>query len=223
MDGLVAMVRAPRLHRWAHALLQTTLLIGLAYPVQATSMLARYCRQSGWGYAWAGWAHSPMIAYLKGHPLPGQIVSNDAWAVDILTGIPACAAPAKYYYHSYERDPAALPRFQRKLASGKQTYLVWFQLGPSYFYPVNELRSLVRLSPLAQFPEGTIYRVLTPDTPEMRLEKWKDAHVEDVPVLGVRAALRQFGGHGSSAGRKEEPRRGPGDDAGDDPDRAVSR
>ncbi|MFZ0034800.1 MAG: hypothetical protein WAK60_07425, partial [Sedimentisphaerales bacterium] len=97
------------------------------------------------------WRTSPLINWIKVHPLDGQIFSNEPHALVFLAAANAEMAPARRF---------GIEDFKKQIASGRKSYLVWFyRHWRTYLYNLEELNSMVKLKPVAQFPDGVVYEI----------------------------------------------------------------
>lgn len=112
------------------------------------------------GYSSANWRDSALIQYLKSHPLDGKIYSNEAYAANILTGVPARLSPRKHLFRAPETTTDDLALFKDVVKSGGVLYLVWFdEVERPYLYDVTELRGMFNLTVVDSLSDGSVYLV----------------------------------------------------------------
>jgi hypothetical protein len=101
-------------------------------------------------YCSAVWQESPLILWLRDHPLSGGVFSNAPDAVYILTGIGAETTPPCSW---------DIARFARRLASAEASYVVWFyRKNHESFWDLPELLSRYEMEEMVDLPDGRIYR-----------------------------------------------------------------
>jgi len=125
----------------------------LIYPLgrvrEAVSMHMRY---GAGGYAWSGWQTSPLVDWLRNHPLQGEVRCNAPDALYALAGRSAAVSPHKTW---------DIPKFAEMLSSGPGESLVWFSGLPRiYLYGLDELVSMLNIEEVVTFSDGGIYRLL---------------------------------------------------------------
>jgi hypothetical protein len=114
------------------------------------------------GYNTRRWQASPTILALRaGAPFTGAdpVYSNAPDALLSLTGLETSMSPAKTVNNAnlVPRDVATL---RGNWPARFPAYLVW--LDPQqrdYLFTVDELRTVVTLTPVATFKDGAIYRI----------------------------------------------------------------
>jgi len=108
-----------------------------------------YYKEYGDGYSSVSWRRSPLINWLKSHPLQGQVFSNEPDGLFFLDGIEAKYSP---------RCSADIVKFKKLMASPQKNYLVWYlPNGRKYLYDPKELNAVFRLTLIKQFPDGLIF------------------------------------------------------------------
>jgi 4-amino-4-deoxy-L-arabinose transferase-like glycosyltransferase len=112
-------------------------------------------------YSTPAWASSPLLAYLKDHPLRGAVASDDPYILDLRLGIPAEPTPARTYYASSE-PTRELPRFVQRAARAAATgglTVVWFPRSyQGYFYSLPDLERVLCLTVERHFADGDLLR-----------------------------------------------------------------
>jgi hypothetical protein len=112
------------------------------------------------GYSTAAWHNDAMIEALRAHPLSGLVYSNDAYAVDILTGIPARPSPRKYRFNSRTSTTNDIERFAATVDSAGSVSLVWLdRVQRDYLYSQEDLASRFHLEVADSTTDGRVYRV----------------------------------------------------------------
>lgn len=117
-------------------------------------------RQGLLDYSTPTWNSSPLLAYLKQHPVHGPVVSDDPYILDLRLGIPADLTPERTYYAS-DQPTGELGEFVRRAASAGDGGLsvVWFPRSyQSYLYPLADLERAACLRPVQHFADGDVLR-----------------------------------------------------------------
>ncbi len=130
----------------------------LQCPLRALLHSTRHHVRDGAGeYCAADFQESPLVQWLRSHPLPGKTCSNAPDAVYLLVGVAAETTP------HYSCDAAEFAR--RELVS-EASYIIWFHdLPRAHLYDLRELLSRYRVQEVATFPDGGVYRYLGPGGP----------------------------------------------------------
>jgi hypothetical protein len=128
-------------------------VLWLLYPLDKARSHFRYCHHHGMGgYSTPEWEQSPLMEWLRNHPLQGRLYSNAPDIVGLLTGIEAASTP------EYWRNPSEFAR--RKFVS-QPSYIAWFYNTRRHFlYDLRELLCRYRMQEVAVFPEGRLYQYL---------------------------------------------------------------
>ena len=106
---------------------------------------------------------STLIDHLYSHPLDGEIYSNDANAVYILTQASATSIPNFLPFEALKNSATALVQFRASIvADTGNSYLVWIdneRLLDPLSGPVNfdSVSSMFDLEEVEKFPDGGIY------------------------------------------------------------------
>ncbi len=126
-------------------------LLWLLHPVRELRHTIPYCiRQGAGGYSATRWQDSPLVEWLRRHPLEGGVYSNAPDVLYLLTGASAGTTP-HYYWDAAE--------FARREFAARLGYIVWFHnLRQSFLYDLRELLSRYRMEEVATFPDGRVYR-----------------------------------------------------------------
>jgi len=123
----------------------------LRFAISTGRSVASCVRNGPGGYSSPVWQDSPLMAWLRLHPLQGRIYSNDPEAVYILTGATAERTPNCY---------ADVGDFARRISSSQGGYIVWTNIWPrDYLLDLRELISRYDLEESASFSDGAIYRI----------------------------------------------------------------
>jgi len=125
----------------------------LVYPLgrvrEAVSMHTTY---GAGGYAWSGWQTSPLVDWLRNHPVEGRVCSNAPDALYALVGRSAAGSPHRTW---------DMTQFRETLSSGSGESLVWFSgLPQSYLYDLDDLVAMLNIEEVVAFPDGGVYRLL---------------------------------------------------------------
>ena len=110
-------------------------------------------------YSTPAWTSSPLLAYLKDHPVRGMVASDDPYILDLRLGVPADLTPARTYYASNE-PTGELPRFLAKAAraeAGAGLSVVWFPRSyQPYLYSLSDLEQALCLRVEQHFADGDL-------------------------------------------------------------------
>jgi hypothetical protein len=94
---------------------------------------------------------SPLLNWVKMHPLDGQIFSNEPHPLVLLAGVNAEITPARR---------SGIEDFKKQLSSNKKNYLVWYyRHWRSHLYNFEELNSMIKLKLVAKLPDGAVYEI----------------------------------------------------------------
>ena len=146
---------------------------------QAVSLNAAIIQQSKTGkyagYASPKWAYSETIRYLQAHKISGSLYSNVPPAIYFNAGSQKVAqftlkAPPEIYSKAKGLRCFFLPprwdklvqRMKNENTAHDDTYIVWFHDNPSrasYDYDDQNISSLPYTEPVADLPDGIVYRV----------------------------------------------------------------
>ena len=129
-------------------------MLWLQYPLRELAHGTAHCiRDGAGGYSTSAWENSPLVEWLRHHPLQGKVYSNRHAAVYLLTGTGAATTPGDIC------EPA---EFARRCAS-QVSYIVWFHaMGLPWLWQcdLREVLSHCRVQQVAMFADGTLYRIL---------------------------------------------------------------
>ena len=159
-----AVVVADRARRWSWRPARST---GLAVAVVALSLprlgafLVRADRQGLLDYSTPAWTSSPLLAYLRTHPVHGPVASDDPYVLDLRLGIPADPTPSRTFYASHQ-PTGELPRWVTKAAraaAGGGLTVVWFpRAWQPFLYSLPDLQHAVCLQEERHFADGDLLR-----------------------------------------------------------------
>jgi len=97
------------------------------------------------------WRTSPLLNWIKRHPLDGQIFSNEPHALVFLAGVNAEMTPTRRF---------GLEDFKNQISSNKKNYLVWFyRHWRTQLYNLEELSSEFKLKLVVKLPDGAVYEI----------------------------------------------------------------
>jgi hypothetical protein len=132
----------------------------LLYPLRELFHNTAHRMRDGAGvYTTTAWENSPLVEWVRRHPVPGRIYSNAPDAIYLLTGVAAWLTPQS----QYEFDPAEFAR-----ANTRESYILWFHgLHRLWLYDRREVLSGCDVQELATFPDGSIYRYRGPGGPRV--------------------------------------------------------
>jgi hypothetical protein len=139
---------------WA-GLLVITALCGLwlvFYPLPLVrQQMAYYTAYGVPGYNSTVWRMSPLLNWVKMHPLDGQIFSNEPHPLVLLAGVNAEITPTRRL---------GIEDFKKQLSSNKKNYLVWYyRYWRSHLCNFEELNSMIKLNLVAKLPDGAVYEI----------------------------------------------------------------
>ena len=159
-----AVVVADRARRrsWRPAAVAGLVLVVVAASLpRLGAFVDRADRQGLLDYSTPAWTSSPLLDYLKAHPVRGTVASDDPYILDLRLGIPAEPTPARTYYASNE-PTSELARFLRKAAEATATdglSVVWFPGSyREYLYSLAELERVMCLRVERHFTDGDLLR-----------------------------------------------------------------
>jgi len=139
---------------WAGHLIITALcgLWLVFYPLPLVRQNMKYYTAYGVsGYNSTVWRMSPLLNWVKMHPLDGQIFSNEPTPLVFLAGVNAEITPSR---RSGTED------FKKQLLSNKKNYLVWYYRNwRTHLYNFEELNSMIKLKLVTQLPDGAVYEI----------------------------------------------------------------
>jgi len=123
----------------------------LAYPIEhAANAISERLRKGAGEYSTRGWQGSPLVKWLRDHPLEGSLRSNAPDALYALTGMHALVSPHRTW---------DIEEFRKAVSTDAGPVLVWFGGSPrTYLYDLDELASLFYLEEVATFADGGVYR-----------------------------------------------------------------
>jgi len=162
LDGVLDWLRqADGKRRAARAAIVALLGVGVLCSVGASlAKVPKAVRRGAGGYATAPWQESPAMHWLRQNPLKGQVYSNSADAIYLLTGLQAVYSPSR------QED---LARIRECLAAGNAAYLLWFKgARRGWQWDLPRLASVLDLQEIQRFDAATLYiirRVVAPATP----------------------------------------------------------
>lgn len=105
---------------------------------------------------------SPVLAWVREHPLTAPVYSNEPPFLYWATGVVSQPAPARHPYRQPDGpadDPAALA----EAAGGT---LVLFKAGEARYFTAEEINKSVGLTPLTRLADGAVYRISPRPRPE---------------------------------------------------------
>lgn len=123
----------------------------LAYPIEHTAnAISGRMRKGAGEYSTRGWQESPLVKWLRSHPLEGNLRSNAPDALYALTGMHALVSPHRTW---------DIEGFREAVATDAGPLLIWFGASPRvYLYDLDELASLFYLEEVATFADDGVYR-----------------------------------------------------------------
>jgi hypothetical protein len=151
LEGLLALLRqADQKRRAARAAVVALLGLWVLSSAGVTlAKVAKAVRRGGGGYATAAWQESPAMHWLRQNPLKGQVYSNSADAIYLLTGVQVIYSPSR------DQD---LTRLKERLTAGGAAYLVWFNRARrGWQWDLPRLASVLDLQEVQRFGDATLY------------------------------------------------------------------
>ncbi len=135
--------------------LVVTILCGLwlvFYPLPLVRQQMAYYTANGVpGYSSILWRQSPLLNWVRMHPLDGQVFSNEPYPLVLLAGVSADITPARR---------AGLEDFKNQLSANNKNYLVWYyNHWRTHLYNLEELNSQFKLKPIAKLPDGAVFEI----------------------------------------------------------------
>jgi len=128
-------------------------ILWLLYPLDNARGHFRYCRRHGvCGTGTPQWQRSPLMEWLRNHPLQGRLYSNVPHTVYLLTGAEVDTTPHHYWDAS---------EFARREFASRTSYIVWLHGACwDWLYDLRELLSRYQMKEVAAFPDGCVYQYL---------------------------------------------------------------
>lgn len=106
----------------------------------------------------AFWHQSPLIQWLKTHPLQGQVFSNEPATVYFWTGRYVRLSPHRR--GGVSRLIISLDQFKQLISKEKNNYIIWsFKEPRPDLYNLKELNSMFKLKLLAQLQDGVVVKI----------------------------------------------------------------
>jgi hypothetical protein len=162
VGAVLAVAAAARRWSWRPGASAALVLLVVGASLPRLGLFVRRADQKGLlDYSTPAWTSSPLLAYLKDHPVRGKVASDDPYILDLRLGIPADLTPARTYYASHE-PTGELPRFVaragRAAAAGGLS-VVWFPRSyQPYLYSLAELEQALCLRVERHFADGELLR-----------------------------------------------------------------
>ncbi len=128
-------------------------VLWLLYPLsEAGKCVESRIRDGAGAYCSTEWQESPLVRWLRVHPLQGVIYSNVPGVMYLLAGATARTTP--HYY----MDTAQLAA---DMSSSQANYIVWSDNAHlDFLYDRRELLSRWRMEEIASFSDGAVYRFI---------------------------------------------------------------
>jgi 4-amino-4-deoxy-L-arabinose transferase-like glycosyltransferase len=122
------------------------------YPLPLVRRQMAYYTANGVpGYNSTFWRDSPLLNWVRMHPLNGQVFSNEPHPLVLLAGVNADLTPARH---------SGLEGFKNQLSSNGKNYLVWYyRHWRTRLYNLEELNSQFKLKPVAKLPDGEVFEI----------------------------------------------------------------
>jgi hypothetical protein len=144
----------------SHAIVILLLAIWLiAYPLpHSIRKISHHVNHGSIGYNVVEWQESPLVEWLRTHPLDGVVYSNNPNEIYFLTGKHVQMSPAKHAWRTPGFTGDVRPEIKRRVQAGQRTYLVWFKgRCNSRLYSIEDLRSVFMLEEIVTVSDGTVY------------------------------------------------------------------
>jgi len=111
-------------------------------------------------YSARRWTESSLIAYLKTHPVGGELYSNYPEPIDLLTRARAKRSPRWHAGNAPQVPVNELEDLKRALGGEGSAYLAWFEgMDNISLVPLDRLAAELRLEEIAFAADGALYRV----------------------------------------------------------------
>lgn len=130
-------------------------------------------------YALPQWQHSPMVQYLREHPLQGATLSNQPEFLHHVLGIQVQSTPRFKDYNSknlsIQQDEVL--RFEAAVKRANGAHIVWFNKTKGYLFPMFWLAKYYPFETVAEFSDGKILYLanfegsVVPDSQEAQADK----------------------------------------------------
>jgi len=154
LDAVAKLSGAVLKKDWAGYLVVTILCCFwlVFYPLPLVRQQMAYYTTNGVpGYSSIFWQQSPLLNWVRMHPLDGHIFSNEPYPLVLWVGVSADITPA--------RRPG-LEGFKNQLSANKKNYLVWYyNHWRAHLYNLEELNAQLRLKPIANLPDGAVFEI----------------------------------------------------------------
>jgi hypothetical protein len=159
--GYAAAASSGRWRKGGRIVALVLLCLWLAASARDAIQLIRRATSDGiGGYAAQTWQRSETLAALRAQPLPGDVYSNDPFAIAYHTERQAQLSPRRHPYRSPGTTVDDIADLRAALASGEEVYLVWFDAVPrDFLLSPTELAMILELQPIARFDDGVVYRL----------------------------------------------------------------
>jgi hypothetical protein len=140
----------------------------LLYPLAFVVVMTREALAvSTGGYSSAAWLSSDLIAYLRAHPVSGNLSSNADDGLRYFTALPALPCASRVKSIPIESDRQILDAWSKAHRLGRQTYLAWFKppltAAESGCYLPEEYSRLFDVSVVHASADGTLYLLTARD------------------------------------------------------------
>ncbi|KPJ66832.1 MAG: hypothetical protein AMJ43_06655 [Coxiella sp. DG_40] len=122
------------------------------YPLpMVMQQIAHYQKYGVPGYNSIAWQMSPLVNWVKTHPLDGQIFSNEPHPLVLLAGVNANITPNKQF---------GFENFKHRISTSKKNYLIWYyNHWRNHLYNFKELNAQFKLKPIAKLPDGVVFEI----------------------------------------------------------------
>jgi len=112
-------------------------------------------------YSTPRWRTSPLLAYLRTHPVPGPVFSDDPYILNLRLGVLVYQTPARTYWES-NKPTGEMPLFVRRAAGAAASggvSVVWFPGSwQPWLYSLADLERSVCLREERHFADGDLLR-----------------------------------------------------------------
>lgn len=127
----------------------------LVYPVMHVHATVSDWMQNGaGGYTRTFWRESPLVNWLRSHPLKGGVYSNAPDALYVLAGMNARESP---------QASTDIAQFEKAVASEPNRYIVWCDnVQRSNLHDLEDLTSVLWIQEMTAFSDGAVYRLVVP-------------------------------------------------------------
>jgi len=177
-DGTCQLPARAWMRKGVAAVLTVLLALWLVYPAaRAVYFVRGYLRDGAGGFTNRKWLNSGLVQAVRRSAREDAPHSNEPEALYLWLGRRARLAPRRVAATSPGR-PNELEAFQGLVVREGGGTLLWLadRPGREYCYTPEEIARVVRLAPVASFPEGTVYRMAVDEETRVKPEPASATH-----------------------------------------------